>query len=145
MFFIGLFSSFFPWLILAVVYSLSFGLYYVYSSDKGLAEEENTGKEISIHPGQEAEEPVLCYAAYISGVKDEYGQASAISDEPDEDLAVSLRSGLDDQSSSTGIIPRPGFMFFPAAGITTQPASKAPDGFSRHPDFLLFSRPPPLS
>lgn len=145
MFFIGLFSSFFPWLILAVVYSLSFGLYYVYSSDKGLPEEENTGKEISIHPGQEAEEPVLCYAAFISGEQDEYGQASAISDKPDEDLAVPLRSGLDDQSSSAGIILRPGFMFFPVTGTTTQPSLKAPDDFSRHPDFLLFSRPPPLS
>ena len=145
MFFIGLFSSFFPWLILAVVYSLSFGLYYVYSSDKGLAEGENPGKEISIYPGQEAEEPVLCYAAFISGEQDEYGHASAISDKPDEDLAVPLRSGLDDQSSFAGIISRPDFLKCPASGTNTQPASKAPDDFSRHPDFLLFSRPPPLS
>ncbi len=56
MFFIGLFSSFFPWLILGVVYSLSFGLYYVYSGDKGPAEAENPEKKVVLQPGNPGQE-----------------------------------------------------------------------------------------
>ncbi|GEM_PF-2346515 len=146
MFFIGLFSSFFPWLILVVVYSFSFGLYYVCSSDRQPGEEEDNGDKITIHPGhsaQEAAESVLSYEAYIYQ-QDECGQESAIADSPDEHLAVPLRSGLDDESSSGGITPGSGVVIFSGARKTTQSSSKAPDDFIHHPDFLLFSRPPPL-
>lgn len=148
MFFIGLFSSFFPWLILGVVYSLSFGLYFVYSGDKGPAEAENPEKKVVLqpgNPGQEADENVFSYAAFISGKLDASGQANSISDEPGEDLPRYHRSGSDHKFSLTGDVARSGSLFAIVAWPVIPYTPGTSNDFGRLSDLSLFSRPPPLS
>ncbi len=91
MFFIGLFSSFLPYVILAVIYSLSFWLDYVYIVDKEAPEGRSIARETRVSMRSETADRWISYAACLENCV----QTSGVSVDQYEGLQASFKSGSD--------------------------------------------------